>query len=188
MSLGFLHHRKQPQSDGQLLISVHNGNVFLEEFDWNVCGFVLPMKRGVKHSAPHHDLTCPQIFPVNTNCDCWKYSHIQNKIDYCIVMCTTKHCLHISGYCRGLQTSSALQSHAGEAAAAAGADEPGPESAEGGEPGPDGEQQLKEEILEASLPFVHSLGWSEDAIAQGRHTAAQAIHFLLSNLNLHTLP
>ncbi|XP_050715036.1 ubiquinone biosynthesis protein COQ9, mitochondrial-like isoform X2 [Eriocheir sinensis] len=73
-----------------------------------------------------------------------------------------------NGYRRGLQTSSAFQSHAEEAAA--GADEPGPKSAEGGEPGPDGEQQLKEEILEASLPFVHSLGWSEDAIAQGAET------------------
>lgn len=40
---------------------------------------------------------------------------------------------------------------------------------DGSEQGPDGEQQIKEEILQASLPFVHSLGWSQDAIAQGMH-------------------
>ena len=32
----------------------------------------------------------------------------------------------------------------------------------------DGEQQLRDDILQASLPFVHTLGWSQDAIAEGK--------------------
>lgn len=32
----------------------------------------------------------------------------------------------------------------------------------------DGEDQLKRDILDAALPFVHSYGWSQEAIAQGK--------------------
>ncbi|XP_071518869.1 ubiquinone biosynthesis protein COQ9, mitochondrial-like isoform X3 [Panulirus ornatus] len=34
----------------------------------------------------------------------------------------------------------------------------------------EGEENLRHQILEASLPFVHSYGWSQDAIAQGAET------------------
>ncbi|XP_068208723.1 ubiquinone biosynthesis protein COQ9-B, mitochondrial-like isoform X3 [Palaemon carinicauda] len=33
--------------------------------------------------------------------------------------------------------------------------------------GSDGEDQLRREILDAALPYVHSFGWSQDALAQG---------------------
>ncbi|XP_063882834.1 ubiquinone biosynthesis protein COQ9, mitochondrial-like isoform X2 [Scylla paramamosain] len=71
------------------------------------------------------------------------------------------------GYARLLQTSS-LHGIAEEGTS-------GPETSssldqEGSDLETDGEQQLKEEILQASLPFVHTHGWSQDAIAQGAET------------------
>lgn len=139
----------------------------------------------VHQAATIHDF----IMSWNIFCthNLWKLSLTQNKKSNGLCWRKLSSVLYFSGYSRGLQ-SSAFQSRAEEAN---GADESQPKSGERHEAGADGEQQLKEEILHASLPFVHSLGWSEDAIAQGMH---RYLHILIEHFfssfnfhNFHTL-
>lgn len=40
----------------------------------------------------------------------------------------------------------------------------------------DAEEQLKQDILDAALPFVHTFGWSSDAIAQGELHSFSVYH------------